>query len=84
MRYLTVEEVLNAQTTLLSRSPPLQIAQLNRTDQLPPGDVSLGLLMAEQQFAMKLEQDVMNTPLSSLGPVTNLVVMLGYAFTPKA
>jgi hypothetical protein len=82
---IELQEVLNAQTTLISKSPPLQIAQLNPTNQLPPGTLSLGLLMEEAQFATELESEVMNTPLSSLGQslmqsataLENLITILG-------
>ena len=65
---LSVSEVLKPGTILSSKSPALQIAQLNATDQLPAGAATLAFLQAEENFAVQLETDVMNTPLSGLGP----------------
>src|SRR4029077_4971845 len=64
---LTVQEVLKSGTHLSSKSPSLQIAQLNTNNMLPAGAGTLAFLQAEKDFAVQLEQDVMNTSLSGLG-----------------
>ncbi len=65
---ITVKEVLTSGSTLSSKSPSLQIAELNVDNTLPHGDATLAFLQAEKDFATQLEQDVMMNPqLSALG-----------------
>jgi hypothetical protein len=59
---LSVQETLKSGQTLTSKSPALQISQLNSSNQLPAGTATLQFLTAEKNFATQLEQDVMNDP----------------------
>jgi hypothetical protein len=57
-----VQEMLKSGHTFTSKSPALQISQLNSSNQLPAGVGTLQFLMAEKNFASQLEQDVKNDP----------------------